>query len=146
MKTCKFLLVRASLLARRWGQFWSKVLAGQAGFTMVEIVVSITVLSTTSVALAGAMSTGYLSYRVAERDMTVLTMATDQLEQTKAYSPYILPGLGSYPTITPPTGYGITVVAATVAGRDSSTLEKITVAVTYNDITKLVIEDYKANR
>jgi prepilin-type N-terminal cleavage/methylation domain-containing protein len=147
MKTLRFKEIfplRNSPLGRRWGKFWPKLLADQAGFTLVEILVSIVVISTTSVALVGAMSTGYLGYRVAERDMTAVQLATDQLEYTKGDAYLMAPV--NYPTITSiPTGYGITSVASAVPGRDAN-LELITVTVTHNGSTKLVIEDYKANR
>lgn len=144
--------LRNSPLGRRWGKFWPKLLADQAGFTLVEILVSIVVISTTSVALVGAMSTGYLGYRVAERDMTAVQLATDQMEFTKSDA-YLMPP-ANYPTITSiPTGYGITSVASAVPCRGTTPdpcmdpdLELITVTVTNNGSTKLVIEDYKANR
>lgn len=147
MKTWRFkelFPLHASRLDRKLGKFWPKLLADQAGFSLVEILVSIVVISTTSVALVGAMSTGYLGYRVAERDMTAVQLATDQMEYTKSDA-YLIPP-ATYPTILAiPTGYGITSVASAVPGRDAN-LELITVTVTHNGSTKLVIEDYKANR
>ena len=147
MKTRKlkqFIHLHTGLINRSWGQFWPKLLSSQAGFSLVEVLVSIVVLSTTSVALVGAMSTGYLGYRVAERDMTAVQLATDQLEYTKSDA-YLTPP-ATYPTIPAiPTGYGITSVASAVPGRDAN-LQLITVTVTHNSTTKLVIEDYKANR
>ena len=140
----------------RVGSFWQRThLANQHGFSMVEIVVSIAVLSTTYVALVSAMATGYLGYRVVERDVTAGRLAVHQMENTKSYTPYLPPG-GSYPTITPPAGYVLTVVASEVVddlatvsmdeARDPSALERITVTVTYDGSPVKVLEDFKANR
>lgn len=140
----RFFRRRAGAFTSRWRQFWPELLTGQEGFSLVEVLVSIVVISTTSVALVGAMSTGYLGYRVAEKDMTAVQLATDQLEFTKS-DVYLAPP-ATYPTIPSlPTGYGITSVASAVPGRDAN-LELITVTVTHNGSTKLVIDGYKANR
>jgi len=130
------------------------VARGQRGFTLVEVVVSIAVLGMTSAALMSAMSTGFLGYRVVERDATAGRLAIDQMENTKAFSPYRVPvaqascptvPVSSYPAITPPSGYVVTVAAST-AGRDLCTLEKITVTVTHIGRVIKTLEDYKGNR
>ena len=120
-------------------------LRNQQGFTMVETVVSIAVLSITAVALMGAISTGSLGYRVVDRQVTAVRLAVTQMENTKAYTPYLVPP-ASYPTVTLPTGYGLAVLATLVSGRDPNTLEKITVTVTHNGSTLKVLEGYKACR
>lgn len=117
---------------------------------MVEIVVSIVVLSVASVALAGAMSTGYLGYRVLEKDMTALNLATAQMELTKGPDTEFLPAAATYPTITPgpPEGYDITVTAEPITDRSipPNKLQKIIVIVTRNGAVVRTLEDYKANR
>lgn len=115
----------------------------QQGFTMVETVVSIAVLSTAAVALMAAISTGSLGYRVVDRQVTAARLALTQMENTKSYTPYLAPP-ASYPTVTPPAGYGLTALATSVSGRDPNTLEKITVTVTHNGSTLKVLEGYKA--
>ena len=143
---------------------WRRVLrVDQGGFSLVETVVSIAVLSTASVALVGAMSTGYLAYRVMDKQVTAVRLATDQLEKTKAYTPYLPPvagctgfPAGNYPAIPVPAGFGITVVDSAVVddvstagvneARDPCGLERITVTVSYNSKTIKVLQDYKGNR
>lgn len=120
-------------------------LRNQQGFTMVETVASIAVLSITTVALMGAISTGSLGYRVVDRQVTAVRLAVTQMENTKSYTPYLAPP-ASYPTVTPPTGFGLAVLATSVSGRDPNTLEKITVTVTHNGSTLKVLEGYKAIR
>lgn len=115
----------------------------QQGFTMVETVVSIAVLSTTAVALMGAISTGSLGYRVVGRQVTAVRLAVTQMENTKSYAPYLVPP-ASYPTVALPAGYGLTALATSITGRDANTLEKITITVTHNGSTLKVLEGYKA--
>ncbi|MCH7621262.1 MAG: prepilin-type N-terminal cleavage/methylation domain-containing protein [Chloroflexi bacterium] len=130
---------------RAKGTSWFGGLAASGGFTMVEIVVSIVVLSVASVALAGALSTGYLGYRVLEKDMTALNLATAQMEYTKGPdTDYKVSGC--YDTITPPEGYGITACVEYVDGRPVDQLQRIVVKVTRNDVEVRTLEDYKANR
>ncbi len=144
----------------RWsvGSFWQRTLASRHGFSMVEIVVSIAVLSTTSVALVSAMATGFLSYQVIERDVIAGRLAAHQMENIIS-KPYRPPG-DSYLTVTPPAGYVMTVVASEIVddpatgsmeepmdeARDPSDLERITVTVAYNGSPIKVLEDFKANR
>ena len=112
---------------------------------MVEIVVSMVVLSVASVALAGAMSTGYLGYRTLEKDMTALNLATAQMEFTKGPDTDYEES-GCYGTITPPEGYGITACVETIDDRPANQLQKIIVTVTRNGDEVRTLEDYKADR
>ena len=136
--------LRAKCPVRAKEGSWFGGLAAAGGFTMVEIVVSIVVLSVASVALAGALSTGYLGYRSLEKDMTALNLATAQMEYTKGPdTDYKVSGC--YGTISPPEGYGITACVET-AGRDDETLQKIKVTVSRNGAPVRTLADYKANR
>ena len=127
----------------------------------METIVSIAIVSTASAALASAMATGFLGYRVVEGDVYAGRLAIAQMEKTKA-SPYRIPvyqascqytTVGPYDTVPAPPappGYGVTVVASVASGpgpvRDICTLEKITVRVTHNGREIKKLEDYKGNR
>ena len=133
--------------------FWPKSrLAGQRGFGLVETVVSIAVLSLTSVALVGAMSTGYLGFRVVEKDVTAGRLAIHQMEYTKAYTPYRTAPCPAPcldypidPTISPiPAGYTVTVAAYDTVPYRGPDIEKIIVTVTRGTFSKK-LEDYKRN-
>ncbi len=144
-RSLRWLSLRRKCPVRAKGRSWFEGLATSGGFTMVEIVVSMVVLSVASVALAGAMSTGYLGYRSLEKDMTALSLATAQMELTKGpATPY--EQSGGYPTITPTAGYEVTVKAETIVGRSPDKLQKIIVTVTRNGAEVRTLEDYKANR
>ena len=140
----------------------------QRGFGLVETVVSIAVLSITSVALVGAMATGFLGFRVVEKDVTAGRLAVHQMEYTKAYTPYSAatcvapcapPCRIDYPldtSIIVPAGYILCVAASKVVddplttgvneARDPNTLERITVTVMRSGATIRKLEDYKQNR
>lgn len=144
----KWMSLRPKSLVRAEEGSWFGGLTASDGFTMVEIVVSIVVLSVASVALAGALSTGYLGYRSLEKDMTALSLATAQMELTKGPATlYKPPPYDGYPTITPPTGYGVEVKAEKISGREfNNKLQRIVVKVTRNDVEVRALEDYKADR
>ena len=114
---------------------------------MVEIVVSILVLSVASVALAGAMATGYLGYRTLEKDMTALSLATAQMEFTKAKQ-FRDSGIYDKIILAPRyKEYDLNVEAELVTDRPgNTTLQKITVTVSRNEVEIRTLEDYKANR
>ena len=137
----------------------------QGGFGLIETIVSIAIAGTAAAALASAMSTGFLGYRVVQGDVEAGRLAIAQMEKTKAYTPYLVPvavvcsppaSVGSYPTIAPPAGFGLTVVATAIVddpataavneARNLCTLEKITVRVTHNGREIKKLENYKGNR
>ena len=145
--------VRPLLCKGGLGAFWRKSrLAGQRGFGLVETVVSIAVLSITSVALVGAMATGFLGFRVVEEDVTAGRLAVHQMEYTKAYTPYRTAPCPAPcldypidPTISPlPAGYTVTVAAYDTVPYRGPDIEKIIVTVTRGTFSKK-LEDYKRN-
>ena len=143
------LSLRPKCPGRGKGASWFRGLAAPDGFTMVEIVVSMVILSVASVALAGAMSTGYLGYRTLEKDMTALSLATAQMEFTKSPDTDFQTAANTYPTITPgpPEGYDIIVTWEPAPGREfNDKLQKITVIIKRNEAEVRRLQDYKADR
>ena len=142
------LSLRPKSPVRAKGTSWIGGLTASGGFTMVEIVVSIVVLSVASVALAGALSTGYLGYRSLEKDMTALSLATDEMELTKGPATNYINAPTTYADYVTPEGYRVTAVAVSVVGRTTppNKLQKIIVIVTRKGAEIRTLEDYKANR
>jgi prepilin-type N-terminal cleavage/methylation domain-containing protein len=138
----------------RWYSYWTlrlarashRLVAGQGGFSMVEIIISIAILSTTSVALVGAMSTGYLGYRTAERDMTALRLAMHQLEHVKCCEDFRPTGSDYPPFPGFPPEYEIVTQSSPILDREPLTLQRVTVTVSYEGTTMITISDYKADR
>ena len=142
----RWLSIRPQYRVQAKGGLWFGRLTPSDGFTMVEIVVSIMVLSVASVALAGAMSTGYLGYRSLEKDMTSLSLATAQMELTKGPdTDYVNAPHTYFDTVL--DGYDITVTAEDIEGRElNKKLQKILVTVSRNGKEVRTLEDYKSSR
>jgi type II secretory pathway pseudopilin PulG len=120
------------------------LLRGEAGIGLVEALIAVAILSLTLTVLLSALSAGSLAVGTTEERVTAENLARSQLEYTKS-QPY-LPLPASYPTVTPSAGgYGVTVEATSIPDTDSS-IEKITVTITRDGDTLLVVEDYKVDR
>ena len=151
---------RLTLLQRVFRAWPSRLVRtrDQGGFGLMETIVSIAIVSTASAALASAMATGFLGYRVVQGEVEAGRLAIAQMEKTKA-TPYRVPAydvhcqyttVGPYEAVAAPAGYSVTVLASAASGpgpaRDLCTLEKITVTVTHNGREIKKLEDYKGNR
>jgi len=115
----------------------------QSGLGLVETLVAVAILGTSVVAFVVALSTG--SIAVGQQDEEVVTqgLAQTQLEYTKSY-PYDA-GASTYPTVTAPEDYTISVGVSSVPSTDDD-IQKITVTILRDGETILTVEDYKVNR
>ena len=116
---------------------------GETGITLVESLVAIAILGGGVLTLVLAMSGGALAVQENDQQVTAQGLARAQLEYTKSY-PYDS-GATTYPIVSAPDGYGITVVVAAVPGADSN-IQKITASVARDGNVILTAEDYKVNR
>jgi type II secretory pathway pseudopilin PulG len=124
-------------------------LPNQGGFSLVEELVSLGVVSLGLVLLIGMISTGAKGVTTTVDRVTGEGLARSQLEQVKAdaYG-------AAYPTLTPPTGYAISLAVAYwdtggggyVASDTGSGLQRITVSVSHGGSPVLSLEDYKVDR
>ena len=116
---------------------------GEAGVGLVETLIAVGILGLALTVLLAAVSTGSLAVSRTEERVAAENVARSQLEYTKSQAYIPLPA--SYATVTPsPGGYS---VAADAASIDLNIgIEKITVTVSRNGKTLLVVEDYKVNR
>lgn len=120
-----------------------RLLDGQEGVGLVEVLVAVAILGVTLVALLTAISTGSLGVATTEERVTAENLARSQLEYTKSQA--FLPAPASYATVTPPTGYTVSADAVSIP-EGASTIQKITVTITRNGETLLTVEDYKVDR
>jgi type II secretory pathway pseudopilin PulG len=121
-----------------------KVFTGrEAGITLVESLVAIAILGGGVLTLVLAMSGGALAVQENARQAAAQGLARTQLEYTKSY-PYD-PGATSYPAVSAPEGYSITVGVSSVPGADAD-IQKITADVSRDGVPVLTAEDYKVNR
>ncbi|MCH8919194.1 MAG: hypothetical protein IIA23_00600 [Chloroflexi bacterium] len=120
-----------------------RMLDGQEGVGLVEVLVAVAILGVTLVALLTAISTGSLGVATTEERVTAENLARSQLEYTKSQA--FLPAPASYATVTPPTGYTVSADAVSIP-EGASAIQKITVTITRNGETLLTVEDYKVDR
>lgn len=116
---------------------------GQRGFGLPETLVAVAVLGTAVAAFAVSLSAGSLAVNEQDKESAAQTLAQTQMEYTKNYT--FASGASTYPTVTPPSGYSVTVSVSTVSGTDSN-MQKITVNVLKAGASVFTLSDYKANR
>lgn len=117
--------------------------AGQAGASLIEVLVAVAILGVTLVAFLAAVSTGSVGVATTEERVTAENLARSQLEYTKS-QPY-LTAPASYATVTPTPGYSISAQATSIAGANAA-IQKITVTVSRNSDVIFSVEDFKVDR
>ena len=115
----------------------------ETGIALVESLVAVAVLGVAVVTFVVALSTGSLAVQESDQEVTVQSLARTQLEYTKGY-PYD-PDAITYPTVSAPAGYGISVAVTSVPDTDTD-IQKITVDISRDGEAIMTIEDYKVNR
>jgi Tfp pilus assembly protein PilV len=118
-------------------------LHSESGVALVEALIASAILGMTLVVFVAGLSTGLLSTGQSDRLSTAHELARSQIEYTKAAAYSAAPF--SYPTVTPPAGYGVTAAASAVSGGDAS-IELITVQVSKDGGVVYTLEGYKVNR
>jgi Tfp pilus assembly protein PilV len=118
-------------------------LRSERGFALMEALISVAILGMTLVVFIAGLSTGLLTTATADRLSTAHQLARSQIEYTKNDT-YNAPPF-TYPTVVPPSGYGVTSVASSISGTNSN-IELITVQVTRDGSVVFALEDFKVNR
>jgi type II secretory pathway pseudopilin PulG len=116
---------------------------GQKGLGLVETLAAVAILGTSVVAFVTALSAGTLAANEQDEEVIVQSLAQTQLEYTKSYA--YDSGASSYPAVTAPEGYAVSVEVASVPGADSD-IQKITLTISRESETVFTVEDYKVNR
>jgi type II secretory pathway pseudopilin PulG len=115
----------------------------QHGIGLAETLVAVAILGTAVVTFVISLSTGTLAVNEQDTETVAQSLAQTQLEYTKNYA--FTPSAITYPTVTAPSGYSITVSVATVTGTDTN-IQKIIVNILQNSVTVLTVSGYKVNR
>jgi len=128
---------------------WHRWIADERAFSLVEELVSLTVVSLGLVLLLAMIGTGTKGVTTTVDRVTAEGLARSQLEQVKAdaYGP-------SYATLTAPPEYtvGLTIAywdagtSSFVASDTGTGMQKITVTISRGASQVLQVEDYKVNR
>jgi type II secretory pathway pseudopilin PulG len=111
---------------------------GEAGASLVEILVAVGIISTALVILVAALSTGAFAVRNADQLTTATNLATSQLESIKAepYDP-----AGAYDLVDRPSGYTIAIDSNQII----TGLQQVTVTVSF-DVGAVTVSNYKVSR
>ena len=120
-----------------------KRLCDQRGLGLVETLVAVALLGTSVVAFVVALSAGSIAVGKQAEEVVAQGLAQTQLEHTKsqAYNAEA----STYPTITSPAGYSVSVAVSAVPNTDDD-IQKITVDILHGGESIIVVEDYKVNR
>jgi len=117
---------------------FARRLAGQAGVSLLEVVIATAILGTVGAAFLSAISTAVVSNGKLTQETTAVNLARTQMEDIKA-QPFVDPP--AYATVTPPTGYSVTVTSTTLV---AGALEQITITVSGGS-AMVTLTGYKVN-
>ena len=112
----------------------------EGGASLVEILVSVAIMSVAATVLVAALSTGAFAVRTSNRLTTATNLASSQLESIKAaaYGDVVAGAVASVAAAPYASG---------IATRTLGTgLLEVTVSVSYEGETLVVISDYKVDR
>lgn len=115
----------------------------QKGFGLAETLIAVAILGTAVVAFVVSLSTGSLAANNLDKQTMAQSIAQSQMEYTKNYT--YNASATTYPILTPPATYSVTVGVAAVSGADTN-IQKITVTVSKNGVSVVTVTDYKVNR
>ncbi|MBN1693087.1 MAG: hypothetical protein JW845_05980 [Dehalococcoidales bacterium] len=117
--------------------------SGQRGLTMLEGLISIGILGAVVILMIFAMSGGALAVNENSEEMTVQSLARNQMEYIKnlAYNSEA----STYPTINTPPEYSITVSVTSVPDTNDN-IQKVTANFYRNSELLMTISDYKGDR
>ncbi len=115
----------------------------ERGLALMESLIAVAVLGTTVLAFTVALATGALGIRENDQEVVAQGLARTQLEYTKSYA--YNPSATTYPTVTTPSGYAISVAVASVPSTNAN-IQKITANITRDGNLVMTINDYKVNR
>ncbi|MFQ6100206.1 MAG: hypothetical protein ACE5OS_03075 [Anaerolineae bacterium] len=127
---------------------------GEAGDSLVEILVAVAILSILLVVLVSALSTGVFGVRASNRLTSATNLATSQLESIKASeyitgataTSYALISSAPYTISYTTSYYSSTCSCFTSTPADDSGMQWITVTVSHQGETLAEVSNYKVNR
>jgi type II secretory pathway pseudopilin PulG len=118
-------------------------LQSEQGFTLVEALVSVAILTTALLVFILGLSTGILSSGQSDRLSAAHELARSQMEYTKELPYQAAPA--AYATVTPPATFGVSAAASSIPLGDPD-VQLITVGVTKDGVTVYTLEGFKVNR
>jgi len=123
--------------------FFRKLLHGQRGTTMIEVLVGLTILGLVGGGFMVALSTTSIASGVIQVQANAENLARNEMEYVKSLPYQVAPA--TYPALPAPAGYTLTAQASPVAGADNQ-VQKVVVTVSRAGESALVLEGLKMNR
>jgi type II secretory pathway pseudopilin PulG len=114
--------------------------AAEGGASLVEVLVTVAIISIVLVVFVSALSTGSMGVGVSNRLTTGINLAAAQLESVKS-APYDADG-DSYAIVDRPQGYDILLTTSEI----TAGLQQVTATVSYEGELLIEISDYKVDR
>jgi prepilin-type N-terminal cleavage/methylation domain-containing protein len=120
-----------------------KKMRGQRGMTLVESLVAIAIMGGVLVVMILAMSGGALAVGENQQEAAAQEIARSQMEYVKScdYNSVAT----TYPTVTAPAGYSISVGVTSVPGTNTD-IQKVTAGIYRDGSLVMTVSDYKVNR
>ena len=115
----------------------------ESGVTLVEAVVAVAILGGGVLTMILCMSGGALAVSENDQAVTAQSLARTQMEYIKGYA--YDPGATTYPTISTPPGYSISVGVTTVPDTNTN-IQKVTANISRDGALIMTITDYKVDR
>jgi len=109
----------------------------QAGFSLIEVLISIAILGAIGATFLAAVGTSSSAVAVADRRDTAKQLAVSQMEYTK-HQPY-----SSVAKINTPPGYQIDIQYPAIAGRTDGNIQKIFIIVSFQGTEVIRLEDFE---
>jgi len=114
-------------------------MGAEKGFTLIEVLVSLSIIALVAVGFLSGLSTSLRSLMVTEEMTTAESLARSQMEYIKNQ---IYNTSGDYNEIGCPLGYEIMVLTSEL----QTGIQKVAVTVNYHDECITTLEGYKGDR
>ena len=113
---------------------------GERGFSLIEVLVSLVILSMIAVGFLSALATSHRAALIVDERTTAKTLATSQMEYVKSQN-----YTASYDQIPEYHGYVLTIDVEPLHDPDDG-IQKITVTIEHDNKVVTTLEGYKVNR
>jgi type II secretory pathway pseudopilin PulG len=127
---------------KKWVSRISRI-GNESGISLVESLVAIAILGGGVLTMILAMSGGALAVNENDQEVVAQSLARTELEYIKNYT--YDSGATTYPAVSAPAGYGISVGVSAVPGGNAN-IQKVTANITRNGEVIMTVVDYKVNR
>jgi len=135
---------KMSATVKATGKRFTPLVTKQRGIGLVEVLIALAITGIAVVAFLSSLYAGTRTVSIIYERVTAENLARSQLEYVKSQDYITAPA--TYETLpSVPPDFTITAKASAIDERDDN-IQKITVTVSRNGKTLLVLEDFKVNR